>query len=174
MKIHQHKKNLTLLNELTIAQAKKQNASTYKRFVLQAGRGDKARSIPETTATQSTFPATDSNGYGNGIGDTLKLSRLIENNNLKLENNTKWPKNVGASSYKLGVGDNLALTLIKEEKKLSFGPAGGENDDQRIITEEKDIVLQTTGRIGSDGSVLLLEWDAWRLGEKLLMKSGLK
>ena len=144
---------------LTIAQAKKQNASTYKRFVLQAGRGDKARSIPETTATQSTFPATDSNGqYKIGIGDTLKLSRLIENNNLKLENNTKWPKNVGASSYKLGVGDNLALTLIKEEKKLSFGPAGGENDDQRIITEEKkDIVLQTTGRIGSDGSVLLLE-----------------
>ena len=102
---------------LTIAQAKKQNASTYKRFVLQAGRGDKARSIPETTATQSTFPATDSNGqYKIGIGDTLKLSRLIENNNLKLENNTKWPKNVGASSYKLGVGDNLALTLIKEEK----------------------------------------------------------
>ena len=144
---------------LTIAQAKKQNVSNYKRYVLQAGRGNKAKSILETIAIQSKFPdANIVRQYTIGIGDTLKLSRLIENYNLKLESDTKWPKNVGASSYKLGVGDNLALILIKEEKTLSFGPTGGGTDDQRIITEEKkDIVLETTGRIGSDGSVLLLE-----------------
>ena len=143
---------------LTVREARKQNSSPYKRFVLQAGRGNAARSIPEAIAIQSKFPTkARSAEYKIGIGDTLKLSRLIENNNLQLENNTNWPTDFEIFDYKLGVGDNLALTLLKEEKKLSFGPAG-ENDDQRIITEEKkDIVLKTTGRIGSDGSVLLLE-----------------
>ena len=143
---------------LTIAEAKKQNISPYNRLILQAGRGNNAKPISEILATKSNLPSINRpSKYKIGIGDTLTFSRLIENNRTQIENEINWPKNRTSFKYTLGVGDHLALTLLKEETKLSFAP-GVDGEDQRLVTEtQNDIVLKTEGRIGSDGSVLLLE-----------------
>ena len=143
---------------LTIREAKKQNKSPFNRVILQSGIGSKAKTITESLVKKSKFPNDNHiDDYKIGIGDTLTLSRLIENNHSQSDGDVKWPSNLGSFNYKLGVGDNLALTLLKEEKTLKFAPSD-ENDDQRIATENRtDVVLESKGRIGSDGSVLLLE-----------------
>ena len=44
-------------------------------MVLQPGRGDQARAIPEGIAIQSKFPAQiEADNYRVGIGDTLTFS----------------------------------------------------------------------------------------------------
>lgn len=144
---------------LTIREAQKLNTSFYNRVVLQPGIGNAARTISENIIIQSQFPdEIQPNVYKIGLGDTLTFSRLIENNYSNIETSRKWPKNLESFSYKLGVGDKLALTLLKEKDSVSRVLPGGQNNDQNLLLESKsDTVLQTMGRIGSDGSVLLLE-----------------
>ena len=71
---------------------------------------------------------------------------------------TEWPKQKGSSNYKLGVGDTLTLTLVKLLKSDPQVASGG-IDNQLVITTQpaNDESIQSTARIGSDGSVLLLE-----------------
>ena len=65
----------------------------------------------------------------------------------------------------LGIGDTLALTLIKEETVTQATPINRANDDNSspgnqnavINSQSTDTVINSKGRIGSDGSVLLLE-----------------
>ena len=102
---------------LTIREAKKQNKSPFNRVILQSGIGSKAKTITESLVKKSKFPNDNHiDDYKIGIGDTLTLSRLIENNHSQSDGDVKWPSNLGSFNYKLGVGDNLALTLLKEEK----------------------------------------------------------
>ena len=59
--------------------------------------------------------------------------------------------------YKLGIGDTLALTLIKTTKSNQQLAPNSENQNVIITPQQIDETINSTGRIGSDGSVLLLE-----------------
>ena len=144
---------------LTLKQALKQSKSPYKRMVLQPARGNEARAIPESIAIQSKFPAQiEADSYRIGIGDTLTFSRLIENDYWGSDAEPQWPENRSIFNYRLGIGDNLALTLLREEKTLSrMAPGDSEEDQSLILESQNELLLETKGRIGSDGSVLLLE-----------------
>ena len=151
---------------LTIVEARKQNAAPYTRTVLQNGRGENAKSIPEKIALISNFPEKNQpHQYKIGIGDTLTFSRLVENNRSPSGIKNKWPIQSGVTKYKLGIGDTLALTIIKDDSSVNqvapinrTVPENGSDTQNLIINSQKnDVILNSTGRIGSDGSVLLLE-----------------
>lgn len=141
---------------LTIKEAKKQNRTSYVRTVSQLGRGDRARTISESSILRSKFPdPKEIPVYKVGVGDILIFSRLIENNSSRLGIQKTWPRNQNNSEYTIGVGDELALTLLKEESAVT--KAADKDDQNSMLISQKESVLQTKGRIGSDGSVLLLE-----------------
>ena len=144
---------------LTIGEAKKQKAAPYSRAVLKTGRGEIARPIPEKLALKSEFPKNNSpTEYRIGIGDTITFSRLIENNRSPLSKTNTWPKQKVANEYKLGIGDTLALILIRKANDLNITTSiGSNNNNSQQVFEQSDSTITTRGRIGSDGSVLLLE-----------------
>lgn len=154
---------------LTIREAKAQKASPYLRAVLNNGRGENAQPISEKLALKSEFPKTEApREYILGVGDTIEFSRLLENNRPNGQTEKQWPVASTASNYKLGVGDALALTLIKTT--ISYQQLVPDSETQNgIITEQKiDKTINSTGRIGSDGSVLLLEVGRLEATEKSL------
>ena len=142
---------------LTIKEAIAQKSAPYPRSVLRNGRGDNAQPIPEKLALKSELPEKSSPiEYKIGIGDTVTLSRLIENNRSPLKNKNNWPKHKDAPKYLLGIGDTLALTLIKEADELNTSTTSEGGQNVIINSQQNDSQFNTTGRIGSDGSVLLL------------------
>ena len=147
---------------LTIREAKAQKTSPYSRAVLKNGRGENAQPIPEKLALKSEFPKkTSPLEYKIGIGDTLTYLRLIENIQHFSDNDKKWPPQPSPAKYKLGIGDTLALVLVKiEVSSNQMAPMQNNNNNQNLIIQtpqEKDITIESTGRVGSDGSILLLE-----------------
>ena len=151
---------------LTITETRGQNNTPYPRKVLQNGRGEIARSIPEKLALLSKFPKyTAPYTYKIGIGDTITLSRLIENNRSPSNINHVWPKQGSEEIYKLGTGDSLDLTIIKDSDSnnqmspVNRGSSNGGNSGPNFVinSEQNDKIINSSGRIGSDGSVLLLE-----------------
>ena len=145
---------------LTIKEARKQNLTTFKRFVLQAGKGKNAKLLPERVVLVSNFPKIkEPFKYKIGIKDVISFSRLVENNRFEENVETRWPKENSNFNYNLGVGDTLELTLLREQSSISkFTPTENE-DDQNIVlnSQSDDKVINSSGRVGSDGSVLLLE-----------------
>lgn len=143
---------------LTISEAKAQKTAPYSRAVLKNGRGENAQPIPEKLALTSEFPKNETpREYILGTGDIITFSRLLENNRSNDQTDSRWPAASKASDYKLGIGDTLALTLIKTTKANTQLAPGGENQNVIITSQEIDKTISSTGRIGSDGSVLLLE-----------------
>ena len=73
--------------------------------------------------------------------------------------NTRWPKQQSISKYKLGIGDQLEMTLIKENNTPSQMAPTGDNDGRSVIinSKQEQTTIVSKGRIGSDGSVLLLD-----------------
>ena len=72
----------------------------------------------------------------------------------------QWPSEQGSTvKYELGIGDTLALTLIKNNYSEANLTTFSDSADQNVIIapEPKDETINSTGRIGSDGSILLLE-----------------
>ena len=151
---------------LTIKEAKAQKTAPYPRVVIKSGRGETARPISEQLALKSEFPKNNIPiEYKIGIGDTITLSKLIDNNRSAYGKSSTWPKQKVKSEYKLGIGDTLNLILIKDENSfeqmapISRGNADNGNNGQNLFinSQQNDNTVNTTGRIGSDGSVLLLE-----------------
>ncbi len=150
---------------LTHEEAKIQNGSPYPRFVIQNGRGLEAKSISEETALRSNFPnMLKSITYTIGKGDTLTFSRLIDNKITKSELKTQWPPEITNKDYKLGIGDELTLLQIVEKTTQLMNPSNNNNRDNNnnnstifIPTETSQNIIEANGRIGSDGSILLLE-----------------
>lgn len=145
---------------LTITEARAQKNAPYVREVLKNGRGAEARPIPEKLALISNFPENDTPFiYRIGIGDTLTFSKLVENNRSPFDTQDKWPKQQVRSKYKLGIGDTLVLTLIKKTETITPIAPNNTETDQNLIrsSQQNDNTIISTGRIGSDGSVLLLE-----------------
>ena len=144
---------------LTIKEAKKQNATSYSRAVLKNGRGGNAKPIPEKLALKSEFPQNNSIiEYKIGTGDVIEFSRLFENNRASVKKTYNWPTQKSGPIYQLGIGDRLALTILKkapgEPKKLTT-----KSETQNIVInpQQSENTITSSGRIGSDGSVLLLE-----------------
>ena len=148
---------------LTIREANLQKTAPYRRIVLKNGRGDIAQPISEKLALKSEYPKNNLPiKYKIGIGDTVTFSRLIENNRTPNKNTNIWPKQNVERKYQLGIGDTLALTLIRTNNDLSTtAPRSSDSNEggqQVIISQQQnDSTIETKGRIGSDGSVLLLE-----------------
>ena len=144
---------------LTIKEAKAQKTTPYSRAVLKNGRGENAQTIPEKLALKSEFPKIEApREYKLGIGDTLTFSRLLENNRSSDQTENLWPKASKTPNYKLGIGDTLALTLIKTTKSNQQLAPNSESQNVIVTTPQQiDETINSTGRIGSDGSVLLLE-----------------
>lgn len=154
---------------LTIKEAKAQKSYPYRRTILKTGRGENAQPIAEELALKSEFPKNNApQNYILGIGDTVVFSRLIENNRSNDQTDNYWPVASRASSYKLGIGDTLTLTLIKTTKSTQQLTAGSEDETGIITTQKIDETLNSTGRIGSDGSVLLLEVGRLEASDKSL------
>ena len=148
---------------LTIKDANAQKTSPYLRTVLKNGRGEIAQPISEILALKSDYPKNNLPiEYKIGIGDTITFSRLIENNRSTIEKTNTWPEQIVERKYKLGIGDTLALTLIRTTSDLSTTAPrsldSNESSQSVIISpQQNDSTIETKGRIGSDGSVLLLE-----------------
>ena len=148
---------------LTIKEARSQRNAPYARQVLKNGRGKNAQPIPEEVALLSDFPKYEGpSEYKIGIGDTISFSRLIENLRPQSKVADQWPKQKSTSNYNLGIGDTLALTIIKQVQKVNPITQSTSNDGQTTLVippqqPEIDETINSTGRIGSDGSVLLLE-----------------
>ena len=146
---------------LTLKEARNQNKTNFNRTVIQNGIGENAQSIQEIIALKSNFPKNQPPfTYKIGVGDTLTLSRLIENNRTTLITASKWPAQKTTTDYKLGIGDILALTLMRENVSPQGAPGSDPSiDGQNFIInpQQTDLTVESTGRIGSDGSVLLLE-----------------
>ena len=150
-------------NTLTIREANAQKTAPYSRTVLKNGRGKIAQPIPEKLALEAVYPKNNLPiEYKIGVGDEITFSRLIENNRSALTKTNSWPKQNVERKYKLGIGDTLALTLIRETNDLSPTPPRSSNSNESsqnviISQQQSDSTIETKGRIGSDGSVLLLE-----------------
>ena len=148
---------------LTIKEARAQRDAPYVRQVLRSGRGKNAQPIPEKIALLSNFPKYEApSKYKIGIGDTITFSRLIENLRPPSEVADQWPTQKSTSNYKLGIGDTLALTIIKQVQPANPITQSTSEDGQTtlVIPPQQpaiDETINSTGRIGSDGSVLLLE-----------------
>ena len=151
---------------LTIREAKAQKTASYSRAVLRNGRGENAQPIPENLALKSEFPGKNAPlEYKIGIGDIIAFSRLIENNQSPVKETKEWPKQKITPKYKLGIGDTLMLTLMRDnDSTRQLTPVNrnnAENDTGNqnlfINSQQQDDKIDTTGRIGSDGTVLLLE-----------------
>ena len=147
---------------LTLVEAKKQNEGHYLRHIIQNGRGDEAKIISENEASTSSFPAkSERSSYRLGIGDTVTFSRLIDNRTIDTEIETTWPPSLGNSDYQLGIGDELTILQMVDSKVVqgSIAPQSNENETSQTImpTETEQKVIEAKGRIGSDGSILLLE-----------------
>ena len=140
---------------LTISEARKQSKSPYIRSVLQTGSGQDAKTILESTATASSFPKfTQPTDYKLGIGDSLLFHRLVDNTAKSNDDENQWPPKVEDLEYKLGIGDELSLLQVVEETIPAVRDTASGTISPPQTTKK---VLQSTGRIGSDGSILLLE-----------------
>ena len=150
---------------LTLAEARAQRHAPYPRRVIQSGRGTVAGPIAERSLTSASFPrSAKAAPYRIGAGDRVNFTRLIDNQDTALQNSVNWPDPTQNNQYKIGIGDELALVQINEG-------SAAQNSAQIAITRQLEDqsttgnaasfapagVIKTTGRIGSDGSVLLLE-----------------
>ena len=148
-------KTLTLQEALNLAN------TPYPRRVFENGQSGGARHIPEEVATNPSFPKfSEPVPYKVGIGDQLSIFRLVDNSSNALNPNTNWPISEENNEYKLGIGDALALFRL-EENTRQIGTENGmspENQSSSILSfGTTQQVTKSVSRIGSDGSVLLLE-----------------
>ena len=82
--------------------------------------------------------------------------KLIEN--LSNDHKQRWPQEGEDKPYILGIGDQLTLVQMNEKgSNISDITNGDANASALNALTQNDDVIETRGRIGSDGSVLLLE-----------------
>ena len=145
---------------LTMSEAQAGNSLPFRRLISQGGVGKDAKLMTEAQALKSNFPAYEqTQAYKVGVSDTLTFVTLSEN----LENldgqREPWPSEIQNEPYRLGIGDQITLTQMNEDVVISS--ANNQGGGQSITTFRKPTtvnnIIQTSGRVGSDGSILLLE-----------------
>ena len=121
---------------------------TFSKLVEQTNPNSSKQNWPMEGTTEP---------YIVGPGDVIAFSKLIEN--LSSNNEQRWPKGKEDNSYLLGIGDQLTLVQMNEKGSSISDITNGEANASalRALTQNDDSLITTKGRIGSDGSVLLLE-----------------
>lgn len=148
---------------LTLAEALKQKDYPYQRMVLQVGKGNNAKTIEENKAVKSIFPnSSNPQKYRVGAGDKLTFTKLVDNKFSDTNFVTEWPAEQEKSTYKLGIGDELTLLQIVETNQTRtqvFNPIQENLGNNINLPPESPTqnLVESKGRIGSDGSILLLE-----------------
>ena len=148
---------------LTLDEANKQKNAPYNRTLIKSGVGDSAKPIKESFVLKSNFPKEPTpSDYIIGIGDEINYIRLIDNKNKDMLATNSWPPDINEYPYRLGIGDELVLRQISEEEEtpLTTTSQQTETDNNPFIAipqEKTQTVIESSGRVGSDGSVLLLE-----------------
>ena len=156
---------------LTLSEAEAGNSLPFERLVSQSGVGKKAKLVKEVLALKSNFPAyKPPQDYKVGVGDKLTFITLFENLRNSEGQGEPWPGKIQNEPYLLGIGDQITLTQLNEDVVMSsalpsgLGGDGNLNDQssvQSLTTLGKPTtvnnIIQTSGRVGSDGSILLLE-----------------
>lgn len=149
---------------LTLTNAKAANKDPYPRTVIQTGRGALAGPISETVAIKSDFPnSARSDAYRIGIGDTLQYQALVDNADMLSEADYRFPPILDKVKYQLGIGDELSIVRLQEREIISSLGPSDDGDTSRSLfsaptqSDTSSNIINTTGRIGSDGSILLLE-----------------
>ena len=145
---------------LTFESARRANTDPYPRIVLSSGHGNTAGPIREAEALVSNFPASAKPAYYRiGIGDELSFS-IFSESVLFSNVETSFPPQRTSTDYVIGIGDELTLIRASD---ADASPASGsviENDGVLLnlpSNTQKPGILATSGRVGSDGSILLLE-----------------
>ena len=145
---------------LTFESARRANTDPYPRSVLSSGHGNTAGPIREAEALVSNFPASAKPAYYRiGIGDELSFS-IFSESVLFSNVETLFPPQRTSTDYVIGIGDELTLIRASDAEA---SPASGsviENDGLLLnlpSNTQKPGIMATSGRVGSDGSILLLE-----------------
>lgn len=145
---------------LTFESARRANTDPYPRSVLSSGHGNTAGPIREAEALVSSFPASAKPAYYQiGIGDELSFS-IFSESVLFSNVETSFPPQRTSTDYVIGIGDELTLIRASDAEG---SPASGrviENDGLLLnlpSNTQKPGIIATSGRVGSDGSILLLE-----------------
>ena len=156
---------------LTMAKAEAGNSLPFERLVSQGGVGKNANLIKEVQALKSNFPVyKQPQNYKVGVGDALTLIKLFENSRNSNGQSEPWPNTIQNDPYRLGIGDQITLTQLNEDVIMSSAlpsnlsgntNSGDQSATQSLTTFGKPTtvnnIIQTAGRVGSDGSILLLE-----------------
>jgi len=156
---------------LTMSEAKAGNSLPFDRLVSQDGVGKDANLIKEVQALNSNFPTyKPPQNYRVGVGDRLTFVQLFENLGNLDGQVEPWPNTIQNEPYRLGIGDQITLTQLNEDVIMSsalpsnLGGTGNSSEQssiQSLTTLGKPTtinnIIQTSGRVGSDGSILLLE-----------------
>ena len=156
---------------LTMSEAKVGNSLPFDRLVSKGGVGKDANLIKEVQALKSNFPAyKPPQNYRVGVGDRLTFVQLFENLGNLDGQGKPWPNTIQNEPYRLGIGDQITLTQLNEDVIMSSalpsnlggnGNSGDQSGIQSLTTFGKPTsvnnIIQTSGRVGSDGSILLLE-----------------
>lgn len=142
---------------LTLAEASAQNKTPYIRYLMQTGPGAEAKIVSEKSALFSSFPKkTISIAYQIGVGDTVKLTTLLDNRQINEGVKVNWPSNIKNKEYKLGIGDEVVLRRVIE-RSGKMNPVMNDDKISYIPENGGAELIEASGRIGSDGTVLLLD-----------------
>ena len=127
------------IKNLTLKSAQKANNDPYSRKLMRSGIGTNANVFNETDFLSPNIPLSNStDDYLLGVGDKLSYYQLNEFAILP----TELPIQKTETNYRLGVGDELTFLQM--------------NANKRTNESLNENILNTSGIVGTDGSILLL------------------
>ena len=142
------------IKSLTFKSAREANKAPYPRRLMQTGAGSKANVFNEADFLTSNIPpSSKSKDYLLGIGDQLRYTQLNE----FMTSPAQFPTQLTEEDYLLGVGDELTLIQLNEAASGFASVAGVDINNQNSAAPlSSEIILKTSGLVGTNGNILLL------------------
>jgi protein involved in polysaccharide export with SLBB domain len=170
---------------------KKQKKVSYEEYVLGAGDTISFINIIENPKTETSnngiLTHISSNDlyepYTIGIGDQISFFNLIEKSTSQENIIEDWKQKNLDEPYVVGIGDELTLTQINEESTNANSvvlPARDQDSSANMSNlrslekltppDNTNNIIQTSGRVGSNGNLLLLEVGTLQASGKTINK----
>ena len=142
------------IKSLTFESAREANKAPYPRRLMQTGAGSKANVFNEADFLTSNIPpSSKSKDYLLGIGDQLSYTQLNE----FMTSPAQFPTQLTEEDYLLGVGDELTLIQLNEAASGFASITGIDINNQNSAAPlSSEIILKTSGLVGTNGNILLL------------------
>ena len=142
------------IKSLTFESAREANKAPYPRRLMQTGAGSKANVFNEADFLTSNIPpSSKSKDYLLGIGDQLRYTQLNE----FMTSPAQFPTQLTEEDYLLGVGDELTLIQLNEAASGFASITGIDINNQNSAAPlSSEIILKTSGLVGTNGNILLL------------------